>query len=71
VIDTGKGIPDDMKTQIFNRFLKGPDKRSSYGMSLHIVKMLIEAYGGRIWADDRVPGHPERGAVIRFTLKKA
>jgi sensor domain CHASE-containing protein len=71
VIDTGKGIPDDMKTQIFNRFLKDPDKRSSYGMSLHIVKMLIEAYGGRVWADDRVPGQPERGAVIRFTLKKA
>jgi signal transduction histidine kinase len=71
VIDTGKGIPDEMKTQIFDRFLKDPDKRSSYGMGLHIVKMLIEAYGGRVWADDRVPGHPERGAVIRFTLKKA
>ena len=35
-----------------------------------IVKMLIEAYGGRIWADDRVTGQPEQGAVIRFTLKK-
>lgn len=71
VIDTGKGIPDEMKTQIFDRFLKGSDKRSSYGLGLHIVKMLIEAYNGKIWADDRVPGHPDRGAVIRFTLKKA
>jgi signal transduction histidine kinase len=71
VIDTGTGIPDEIKAQIFDRFFKGPDKRASYGIGLHVVKLLIEAYGGRIWAEDRVPGHPERGAVIRFTLKKA
>jgi signal transduction histidine kinase len=71
VIDTGTGIPDEIKDQVFDRFFKSPDKRGSYGRGLHIVKLLIEAYGGRIWAEDRVPGHPERGAVIRFTLKKA
>jgi len=68
--DTGTGIPDDMKPGIFDRFLQGSEKRSSYGLGLHIAKMLIEAYGGRIWADDRVTGHPEQGAAIRFTLKK-
>ncbi|HUH79542.1 MAG TPA: HAMP domain-containing sensor histidine kinase, partial [Methanoregula sp.] len=68
VEDTGKGIPDAMKPQIFDRFTKGTDTRSSYGLGLHIVKMLIEAYGGRVWADDRVAGHPEEGAAIRFTL---
>jgi signal transduction histidine kinase len=68
VTDTGKGIPDSMKPQIFDRFTKGSEKRSSYGLGLHIVKMLIEAYGGRIWADDRVAGHPDGGAAIRFTL---
>jgi len=71
VSDTGTGIPDAMKTGIFDRFMQGSDKRSSYGLGLHIVKMLIEAYGGRIWADDRVQGHPELGAAIRFTLKRA
>lgn len=70
VIDTGRGIPDDMKPNIFDRFMQDSDKRSSYGLGLHIVKMLISAYGGRIWADDRVSGHPEQGAAIRFTLKK-
>jgi hypothetical protein len=30
--------------------------------------MLIERYGGRIWADDRVQGKPECGVAIRFTL---
>jgi signal transduction histidine kinase len=71
VIDNGRGIPDEVKPYIFDRFRKDSDKRSSYGLGLHIVKMIVEAYGGRVWADDRVPGHPERGAVIRFTLKKA
>lgn len=68
--DTGTGILDEMKPGIFDRFMQGSEKRSSYGLGLHIVKMLVEAYGGRIWADDRVKGHPEQGAAIRFTLKK-
>ncbi|NMB79547.1 MAG: HAMP domain-containing protein [Methanomicrobiales archaeon] len=71
VMDNGSGIPDDMKPLIFDRFMKGSDKRSSYGLGLHIVKMLIEAYGGRVWADDRVAGQPGMGAAIRFTLRKA
>lgn len=70
VIDNGNGIPDDMKPLIFDRFMKGSDKRSSYGLGLHIVKMLIEAYDGHVWADDRIPGKPEEGASIRFTLHK-
>jgi len=70
VADNGPGIADKSKPVIFERFLKGTDKRSSYGLGLHIVKLLIEAYGGRVWADDRVAGHPEEGAAIRFTLTK-
>jgi signal transduction histidine kinase len=70
VIDNGRGIADDMKPLIFDRFMKGSDKRSSYGLGLHIVKMLIEAYGGTVSADDRVAGNPEQGAAIRITLKK-
>jgi signal transduction histidine kinase len=70
VADNGPGILDKSKPVIFERFLKGTDKRSSYGLGLHIVKLLIEAYGGRVWADDRVAGHPEEGVAIRFTLTK-
>ena len=71
VIDNGNGIADDMKPLIFDRFMKGSNKRSSYGLGLHIVKMLVEAYGGTVRADDRVAGRPEEGVAIRFTLKKA
>ena len=70
VTDNGPGIPDAMKPTIFDRFMQNSSTRSSYGLGLHITKMLVEAYGGRIWADDRVQGHPEQGAAIRYTLKK-
>jgi signal transduction histidine kinase len=71
VSDTGPGIPDAMKPRIFDRFMEDTRKRSSYGLGLHIVKMLIESYGGTVWADDRIPGDPESGAAIRFTLRLA
>jgi len=71
ITDTGPGIPDAQKPGVFDRFMQGSEKRSSYGLGLHIAKMLIEAYGGRIRADDRVAGEPGKGAAIRFTLKKA
>jgi sensor domain CHASE-containing protein len=71
MIDNGEGIPDEIKPRIFDRFLTPSVQKGSYGPGLHIVKLLIEAYGGRIQVDDRVPGHPDKGTVIRFTLKKA
>ncbi|WP_067051971.1 sensor histidine kinase [Methanofollis ethanolicus] len=71
VEDTGSGIPDEMKGVIFTRFRKGTNKRSGKGLGLYIVRSLVERYGGRVWADDRVPGESGRGAAVRFTLRKA
>ena len=71
VADNGPGISDEMKKGIFDRFAKDSKTRSSYGLGLHIVKMLVEGYGGRAWADDRVAGDPSSGVVIRFTLRQA
>ena len=71
VSDTGPGIPDSAKPGIFDRFAKGESrKRSSYGLGLHIVKMLVESYGGAVWAGDRIPGDTGSGAVIHFTLRQ-
>jgi signal transduction histidine kinase len=70
VTDNGPGIPDAMKPTLFDRFMENSSTRSSFGLGLHITKMLFEAYGGKIWADNRVEGHPELGAAIRFTLKR-
>ncbi|MDT8358052.1 MAG: ATP-binding protein [Methanomicrobiaceae archaeon] len=71
VMDTGPGIPDAEKSTLFARFAKGKSRKSGKGLGLYISRMLIEGYGGRIWAEDRVPGKPEEGAAIRFTLPRA
>ncbi|WP_369425793.1 sensor histidine kinase, partial [Methanothrix sp.] len=64
------GIPDDQKPGIFTRFGKGMNKRSGKGLGLFISRMLVERYGGRIWAENRVAGSPEKGVAIKFTLQK-
>jgi len=71
VSDNGPGIPDEMKPGIFDRFAQDNKTRSSYGLGLHIVKMLVEGYGGRVWADNRVPGDVSSGVSIHFTLRLA
>ncbi len=71
VADTGSGIPDDAKETIFFRFEREGGRRGSQGLGLSICRMLTARYGGRIWAEDRVAGHPEEGAAFRFTLRKA
>jgi|GEM_PF-2155776 len=71
VKDDGPGIPNDLKPRLFQRFQRGTTKKSGKGLGLYIVKMLVERYGGTIAVEDTVPGHPESGTVIRFTLKKA
>jgi len=69
VSDTGPGIPDSMKALVFDRFRQDSRQRCSYGLGLHIVKMLVEGYGGKVWAEDRIPGDWHAGAAIRFTLR--
>ncbi|NLM29924.1 MAG: HAMP domain-containing histidine kinase [Methanomicrobiales archaeon] len=71
VEDTGPGIPDTVKDSLFGRFWKGSGHLSGLGLGLYICRTLIERYGGRIRAEDRVEGRPECGTAIRFTLKIA
>ena len=71
VADTGPGIPDEMKGAILYRFERENGRRGSQGLGLSICRMLAARYGGRIWIEDRVAGHPEEGAAFRFTLRKA
>ncbi|NLB01301.1 MAG: PAS domain S-box protein [Methanomicrobiales archaeon] len=70
VADTGPGIPDDLKSRIFERKERGVTKKSGKGLGLYIVRMLAERYGGSVRAGDRVPGHPREGAVITLTLPR-
>ncbi len=51
VADYGKGIPDSMKKELFERFYS---KAKGSGLGLSIIKMLVERYKGKIWVGDRI-----------------
>jgi len=70
IADRGRGIPDDLKAVIFDRFSKAPRRRGE-GMGLHIVRTLARRYGGRVWVEDRVSGEYAKGAVFKIDLPVA
>jgi PAS domain S-box-containing protein len=65
VRDSGPGIDPDHLDRIFEAFYT--TKSSGTGMGLSICRSIIDAHGGRLWADVNEP----RGAVFRFTLPGA
>lgn len=71
VKDTGVGIPDEDLERIFNRFYRVDGSRSRQdggsGIGLTIAKKLVEAHGGKIWAES---DGLNKGAVFKFTLPK-
>ena len=62
VCDSGCGIPVDKLTHIFDSFFT--TKPNGMGMGLPISRTIIEAHGGRLWAENKNEG----GASFRFTL---
>lgn len=70
VEDNGSGIQDDLKNVVFERSRRGRSTAPGSGLGLHICRSLVTWYGGKIRAEDRVAGSPEKGTAIRFTLRK-
>ncbi|MFZ5746537.1 MAG: PAS domain-containing sensor histidine kinase [Pseudomonadota bacterium] len=62
VADTGPGIRPDITDQLFQPFVT--TKRTGMGVGLSICRTIVEAHGGRIWAEANEGG----GAVFRFTI---
>lgn len=66
--DNGPGIPDEMKTRVFNRFERGNTRAKGKGLGLYLVKTLVRDFHGRIWVEDRVPGDHTKGAKFVVML---
>jgi len=65
MMDQGPGIAPGDEQKIFDRFYRSNSQGSSgVGLGLAICKGIVEAHGGKIWAENR----PSGGAAFTFTL---
>lgn len=65
VHDSGPGVDPEHLKHVFEPFYT--TKNSGLGMGLSICRSIIDAHGGRLWADTDAP----RGAAFQFTLPAA
>ena len=67
ITDTGMGIPEEIRTHIFDRFaqVSGENRKYGFGLGLAFCRLAVEAHNGRIWAEDGFDGI---GTRFNFTL---
>jgi two-component system sensor kinase FixL len=63
VADTGPGISPAVAEQLFQPFVT--TKRHGMGVGLSISRTIVEAHGGRLWAEP----NPDGGAIFRLTVR--
>jgi two-component system, LuxR family, sensor kinase FixL len=63
VADTGPGLPDQVRSKLFQPFVT--TKPNGMGVGLSVCRAIVEAHGGRLWAED----NPGGGTVFRFTVR--
>lgn len=69
VVDSGSGIPASELPLIFERYwtVRGTAPRGGTGLGLGIARGIVEAHGGRLWAQSE----PGKGSTFTFTVRVA
>jgi len=67
VSDSGRGIPDEERERIFDRFWRANIREHGLGLGLYIARSIVEAHGGKIWVETASLG----GAKFCFHLPRA
>ena len=63
VKDTGEGIDSEVLPRLFSKF--ATKSIGGSGLGLYISKSIVEAHGGKIWAENNTDG---KGATFSFSL---
>jgi signal transduction histidine kinase len=66
VSDTGIGIAEDDLAKVFERFRQVSKDRRGLGLGLYISKGVVEAHGGKMWAESR----PGSGSTFHFAVPR-
>ena len=64
VRDCGPGIPEERLEEVFSPLVT--TKAAGLGVGLALSRMIVDAHGGRLWAENGSAG----GAIFRFTLPR-
>jgi two-component system, OmpR family, sensor histidine kinase VicK len=64
VKDTGEGVDPEILPKLFSKFIT--KSFEGIGLGLYISKNIVEAHGGKIWAENN--SYDGKGAIFRFTL---
>lgn len=72
VEDDGPGVPEQLASSLFERFVRGAgDRGGSFGLGLAIVRAVAESHGGSVSVSATHPGAPRPGARFTVTLPAA
>jgi PAS domain S-box-containing protein len=66
ITDTGIGISNKHLPHVFDTFYRVHEDSKGSGLGLSIVKKIVEAHGGKIWAESKIG----KGSTFSFTLPK-
>ena len=60
--DNGIGISNQIKNSLFKTIMRKEGKTEGMGLSLLLVKKILDSYNAEIWVEDRILGDPSKGS---------